>query len=97
MRWILCSLEYIFSAELCLQSCSLASLPLHFSVFCLQGQTLFLMDLRRPGGVPGVPERFSCFKKKEEVTVAEGHNHNAGSFCPRPSSQERQFTKDPGT
>lgn len=66
MRWTLCSLGYIFSADLRLQSCSLGSLPLHFSVFCLQGWTLFLTDLRRPGGVPGVPERFTCWKKEEE-------------------------------
>ena len=25
-----------------------------------------MTDLRRPGGVPGVPERFTCWKKEEE-------------------------------
>lgn len=51
------SLEYIFSTALCLLNCCLDSLPLHFNVFGLQGQSLFLTGLRTPGGVPSVPER----------------------------------------
>ena len=93
-RWSLRSLGYIFSAELCLLSCCLDSLPLHFNAFRLQGQTLFLTDLRRPRGVPSVPERFDCYEKKEEVTVVEGQSHSAGPFCPRSSSPEKQVHEE---
>ena len=96
MRWPLRSSEYIFSAELCLLNCCLDSLPLHFNVCCLQGQTLFLIDLRRPGGVPSVPERFCRCGEEAEQWRGKDRVTMQDPFVQGPTPQRSKLTKDPG-
>lgn len=95
VRCPLCSWEYVFSAELCLLNCFLDSLPLHVNVFHLQGQTLFLTDLRRPGGMPSVPESVDCCGEggggnrwKDGVTVQE-------PLVQGPTPRRSKFTETP--
>lgn len=93
-RWSLCFLGYIFSAGLCLLNCCLDSLPLHFNVFCLQGQTM--CSCRASEGLEGCQvfqKGSTAVEREKEVWVMEEQSHNAGSFDPRPSSPEKQVRK----
>ena len=92
MRWSLCSLEYIFSAEVCLLNCCLDSLPLHFSVFCLQGQTV-LVGPQKVWSSAKCSRKVQLLLRRKRYPVREGWSQHVASFHPRSSSPEEQVHK----